>query len=78
MTETPAEPAVSEEAVRAFLSSPAGAEMLEEILMSMMAKQAAAPPAADPTTEAKTPRRSLAKSTDTEALFQAPEVGEAA
>ncbi|MEV3983593.1 DUF3987 domain-containing protein [Nonomuraea sp. NPDC049758] len=70
--ETTEEPAVSEEAVKAFLSSPAGADMLQEILMSMMAKQAAAslPQAA---TVTKASRRSRAKGTP-EALFQAPEV----
>ncbi|MEV0615026.1 hypothetical protein AB0I81_16995 [Nonomuraea sp. NPDC050404] len=68
------EPAVSPEAVKAFLSSEAGAEMLQEILMSMMAKQAAASlPQAGTATKAKTPRRSRAKSTP-DALFQAPEV----
>ncbi|WP_043616083.1 hypothetical protein [Nonomuraea candida] len=68
------EPAVSEDAVRAFLSSPAGAEMLQEILMGMMAKQAAAnAPEAAAVAKAKAPRRSRAKSTP-EALFQAPEV----
>jgi hypothetical protein len=68
------EPAVSEEAVKAFLSSPAGAEMLQEILMGMMAKQAAAAtPQQATVTKAKAPRRSRAKATP-EALFQAPEV----
>ncbi|MET9249703.1 hypothetical protein [Nonomuraea sp. NPDC003709] len=68
------EPTVSEEAVKAFLSSPAGAEMLQEILMSMMAKQAAASaPQTATVTKAKAPRRSRAKG-NAEALFQAPEV----
>ncbi|MEU4233382.1 hypothetical protein AB0F17_54635 [Nonomuraea sp. NPDC026600] len=68
------ESTVSEEAVKAFLSSPAGAEMLQEILMSMMAKQAAASaPQMGAATKAKAPRRSRAKS-NAEALFQAPEV----
>ena len=60
--------------MRAFLSSPAGAEMLQEILMGMMAKQAATnAPQQATVTKAKAPRRSRAKSTP-EALFQAPEV----
>ncbi|GAA3154476.1 DUF3987 domain-containing protein [Nonomuraea roseoviolacea] len=67
------EPTVSEEAVKAFLSSPAGAEMLQEILMSMMAKQSVRAPQASAAPKAKAPRRSRAKSTP-EALFQAPEV----
>ncbi|MFD1547178.1 DUF3987 domain-containing protein [Nonomuraea guangzhouensis] len=68
------EPAVSSEAVKAFLSSEAGAEMLQEILMSMMAKQAAAStPQTATVTKAKAPRRSRAKG-NAEALFQAPEI----
>ncbi|GAA3191824.1 YfjI family protein [Nonomuraea roseoviolacea] len=68
------EPTVSEEAVKAFLSSPAGAEMLQEIVMSMMAKQAAAAtPEAGTASKARAPRRGRAKSS-AEALFQAPEV----
>lgn len=66
------EPTVSEEAVKAFLSSPAGAEMLQEILMSMMAKQAAAS-ASQTATVTKAPRRSRAKG-NAEALFHAPEI----
>ncbi|MET9244483.1 recombinase family protein [Nonomuraea sp. NPDC003709] len=74
VAETPAEPAVSPEAVRAFLSSPAGAEMLQEILKGMMASQVpASVPQEVTAAKAKAPRRSRAKGT-AEASFQAPEV----
>ncbi|NRQ38269.1 hypothetical protein HII36_41530 [Nonomuraea sp. NN258] len=67
------EPAVSEDAVRAFLSSPAGAEMLQDILKSMMAAQAIAnAPEPAATVKAKTPRRTRAKG-NAETLFPAPE-----
>ncbi|MFI6174993.1 DUF3987 domain-containing protein [Nonomuraea sp. NPDC051191] len=41
--QVPADPAVTESAVRAFLTTPAGTEMLQEILASMMAAQAPTP-----------------------------------
>ncbi|GAA3171470.1 YfjI family protein [Nonomuraea roseoviolacea] len=74
MEQAAEEPAVSEGAVRAFLSSPAGAEMLQEILKGMMAGQAAASvPQEDKAAKVKTPRRSRAKS-DAATLFPTPEV----
>ncbi len=63
MEEITEEPAVSEDAVKAYLASPAGAELLQGILSQMLAAQAPAP---------KPARKSRAKSAS-EALFPATE-----
>ncbi|MBB5077959.1 DUF3987 domain-containing protein [Nonomuraea endophytica] len=67
------EAAVSEDAVKAYLASPAGAELLQGILAQMLAVQAPQVPQEAPTAKPKTTRRSRAKSAP-EALFPAAEV----
>jgi hypothetical protein len=61
------EPAVSEDAVKAYLASPAGAELLQGILAQMLAAQASTAPAPKPVRKGRT-------QATPEALFQAPDI----
>ncbi|MFI6292687.1 DUF3987 domain-containing protein [Nonomuraea sp. NPDC050790] len=65
------EPAVSEDAVKAYLASPAGAELLQGILAQMLATQV---PAVSAEAPAPKPARKPRSQATPEALFQAPEM----